>query len=599
MSRPESPASPSISLPRSPAVPDADTTTDPAAKLRVRLLDAPDDAGARYALGGLLAEGERYVEAALEFYLAQAVAPDDARLEALATALGLARFTETKPWAILAYRSLLTDGKIDLRTCMGAILSLLRCDVEVAGLLAADEAKLTQVVRDALTRPMRLADNTLFLEVMRRELISDDGFEAAFSRLRRSVLMAVDGKRVQTETIRLVVALALQCHNTEYAYFVTPAEDDAVDRLRESLVGGDFEDPVFGLAVLACYESLRLLAQASAPLATVLETDTDLRPLYDRMIVEPAEEERLRGAIPALGAIDNDVSRKVRRQYEENPYPRWSSIGIHGGSTLGDRLAANFPGFDGRHLNGPIEMLVAGCGTGKHPISTALEYPHADILAVDLSLSSLAYGKRMAQRLGVDRVEFAQGDILGLDGLARRFDVVECVGVLHHMQDPLAGWRVLRGLLKPGGVMFIGLYSERARGNVVAVADWIRKEGIAPTPEGLRAFRRRVLEGSVPEAFRATAGVHDFFSLSGCRDMYFHIQEQRYTIPRLRRELDVLDLEPIGFLFPDPIVLRTYRQSFPGDSSRTDLGNWEILEQQHPRIFGRMYQFYCRPRGGG
>jgi hypothetical protein len=35
---------------------------------------------------------------------------------------------------------------------------------------------------------------------------------------------------------------------------------------------------------------------------------------------------------------------------------------------------------------------------------------------------------------------------------------IEAVGVLHHMEDPLAGWRVLCGLLRLGGFMQIGLY---------------------------------------------------------------------------------------------------------------------------------------------
>ena len=43
-----------------------------------------------------------------------------------------------------------------------------------------------------------------------------------------------------------------------------------------------------------------------------------------------------------------------------------------------------------------------------------------------------------------------------------KFDIIESAGVLHHMSEPMTGWRVLTDLLKPSGLMRIGLYSELA-----------------------------------------------------------------------------------------------------------------------------------------
>ena len=52
----------------------------------------------------------------------------------------------------------------------------------------------------------------------------------------------------------------------------------------------------------------------------------------------------------------------------------------------------------------------------------------------------------------------------------RRFDLIEAVGVLHHLADPYAGWRVLLSLLRPGGFMLLGLYSAPARRNLAGIA---------------------------------------------------------------------------------------------------------------------------------
>ena len=75
--------------------------------------------------------------------------------------------------------------------------------------------------------------------------------------------------------------------------------------------------------------------------------------------------------------------------------------------------------------------------------------------------------------------------------LERRFDVIECVGVLHHMEDPVAGWRVLRRLLEPGGYMKIGLYSERARRHIVAARAFLAARGDPPTPAGICCWTSR------------------------------------------------------------------------------------------------------------
>jgi 2-polyprenyl-3-methyl-5-hydroxy-6-metoxy-1,4-benzoquinol methylase len=51
--------------------------------------------------------------------------------------------------------------------------------------------------------------------------------------------------------------------------------------------------------------------------------------------------------------------------------------------------------------------------------------------------------------LGLENIEFAQADILELGSLGRSFDIIESVGVLHHLHDPLEGWRVLLALRGP------------------------------------------------------------------------------------------------------------------------------------------------------
>ena len=120
-----------------------------------------------------------------------------------------------------------------------------------------------------------------------------------------------------------------------------------------------------------------------------------------------------------------------------------------------------------------LDMLVAGCGTGQIAIASAQKYSGARVLAIDLSLTSLCYAKRKTPAELAARIDYAQADILKLASIGRSFDVVDASGVLHHMADPLEGWRMLLLLLRAGGLMHLGFYSETGRRDVVAARSFI------------------------------------------------------------------------------------------------------------------------------
>jgi SAM-dependent methyltransferase len=216
------------------------------------------------------------------------------------------------------------------------------------------------------------------------------------------------------------------------------------------------------------------------------------------------------------------------------------------------------------------------------------------VLALDLSLTSLAYAVRKTRELGVANVEYRQADILALGALAERFDVVDCTGVLHHLEDPVAGWRILCSLLRPGGVMRIGLYSEIARRHVVRAREFIAAGGFPPTPEGIRACRAAILARSDDALLARVARGEDFYSLSACRDLIFHVQEHRFTLPQIAGIIGDLDLGFVGFEWADPDAAARYRARFPEDRALTDLGNWHRLETDRPDTFVLMYQFWVR-----
>ena len=110
-------------------------------------------------------------------------------------------------------------------------------------------------------------------------------------------------------------------------------------------------------------------------------------------------------------------------------------------------------------------------------------------------------------------IEYRQADILRIGELTRTFDIVESVGVLHHLAEPFYGWRILLSRLRPGGFMRLGFYSELARRHVVKAREIIAAHGYTSTAVDIRRFRQDFARYSSLE-LQALSQYRDFYSTS-------------------------------------------------------------------------------------
>lgn len=240
-----------------------------------------------------------------------------------------------------------------------------------------------------------------------------------------------------------------------------------------------------------------------------------------------------------------------------------------------------------------VEVLIAGCGTGQHSIETTQRLIGVHTLAVDLSLTSLCYAQRKTRALGLKNLRYAQADIMQLGAIGRTFDLIEAGGVLHHLADPLAGWRVLISILRSGGIMRVGLYSELARSHVIAARAFITERGYGSSADDIRRFRQDMMMTGSETAAKLASGHRDFFSTSECRDLLFHCQEHRFTLPLISAFLAESRLEFLGFDI-EGSALAQFRRRFPDRSALTDLDLWNAFEAENPHTFIGMYQFFVR-----
>jgi SAM-dependent methyltransferase len=439
-------------------------------------------------------------------------------------------------------------------------------------LLAREASGAAPADLDAVARdPLWLAFLSLCLNV-------EAAMEARLTSLRAALIARVGQGTVPAPLEPLTCALALQAFAGEYLAPGFDASDPLLQALSAPLT-----------ALSPGPEVMERLAAIPGGLGSLL-----IKRTLDDLVVE----RRLARAFPTLTAADDPdaedaVSAAVRNQYELNPYPRWSEPPTPDQRTLASVITA-LPGVTDP---GPVRnLLIAGCGTGYEAIDLARTDPTLKITALDLSRPSLAYSARMATELGVRSIDFRQGDILNLESLEGAFDVAVSTGVLHHMDDPAAGLASVVRTLRPGGVLRLGLYSERARSAVRAAQSEIRARGLSATPDDIRAFRRIVLDAPATSPLAPLRTSDDFYSLSGCRDLVFHVQERAYDPAGLAELLAAAGLTLVGFDAPEEAMAR-FRERRGPTANALDLTLWDAVEADHPGLFAGMYHLWARKPG--
>ena len=442
-----------------------------------------------------------------------------------------------------------------------------------------------------------IADNIFLRCALELTIICGVTLELFLTGLRHALLRlaindASEPVKIADDVLGLFCSVAQQCFLNEYVFSQTADETQRAYHLREDLLqrlSARKDVPALLLAAVAAYYPLHCLPGAKSLLAP--EWPKEIADLLRLQVREPLEEADDRGAVPVLTEIEDRTSLDVMRQYEENPYPRWT---INPLAALARNAKADSATAGGDQTGGSEAILIAGCGTGEHPFDIAQKSPQARILAVDLSLASLAYARRKTRDEDLGNIEYAQADILKLSAIGRTFDRIEAVGVLHHLADPKAGWSVLLSLLAPGATMRVGLYSETARRSIIEARALIAGRGYEPTADGIRALRQTIVREKDEPRWRSIVQTADFYSMSGCRDIFFHVMEHRFTIPEIKSFLDQHGLRFLGFEL-DPKVIEKFQARFPGADALTSLDHWHAFEADNPQTFLKMYIFsVCR-----
>lgn len=297
--------------------------------------------------------------------------------------------------------------------------------------------------------------------------------------------------------------------------------------------------------------------------------------------------------------MSQQITSQVSQFYNQYPFPL-APVVIQDDSRL---PLLNFWGrfTPKQYLSENSRVLVAGCGTNE-AISMALSLPKSEIIAIDLSLTSLDISKKIAQQFGLANLQFYQADILNLPPL-ESFDFISSFGVLHHLNDPQRGLNNLRALLKPNGMMELMFYSEAHRYFIEKIQKIVTL--LAGEDQGFEN-KFQIAKNFIESTTKNSWPYGVYVDISQVRDLaernpqvfadtFVHPHEVCYDFPGLQTLLQRSNLQRINFSHPMEweVNLIPYNNPILGDcfAALPRETQYEIVDM----INGPLYILLARP----
>lgn len=291
----------------------------------------------------------------------------------------------------------------------------------------------------------------------------------------------------------------------------------------------------------------------------------------------------------------------VQAQYEAYPYPERDPKDerkrlITGSPSLPTEMDHWLWG-GARDWSQPLRALVAGGGTGDALIQLAQTLTDAgrpfEITYLDLSTASRRIAEKRAKMRKLGGITFVTGSLLDARDHGP-FDYVDCCGVLHHLDNPQAGFDALAAALKPDGGMGIMVYAPHGRSGVypLQAAFGTALAGLKPRE---RLTRARAIYDRLPEAHpfkRNTRVVDHEKGDAGFYDLLLHSTDRPFTITELTDALHAAGLDYAGT--PEPMLYDPARLT--GDLELPEgVARMQLAEDLRGTF--KTHVVYARPKG--
>lgn len=448
---------------------------------------------------------------------------------------------------------------------------------------------------------IKYLSSDLLLKRLKNSLICCHHIENIYTQTRKHLLskIFIDKSSIGEAEHKLLSAICIQCDYNGYIWEVTDKEKKEIQNVEEKII----EDlkltddiNINEVLIYACYKPLLNNTSIVNYLSKKFkDTDEINYEVIQSLILEPLSLRENNDHIKSFNKVKDKTSLKVMNMYKEHPYPKWkgiyyipSEINVHQKYYDRDLTEKN-------DSNIQKEILIAGCGTGQELVTVSKIYSNSNITAIDISLPSLSYAYKRAKDNDVNNFELIHMDLLELVNYKKKFDIINCSGVLHHMKDPELGLKALISCLKEDGYLNIGLYSRTARENITKLRKLIADNNLNNSHEEITKIRRSIILGyDGYESFNHLLNVRDFYSFNEMQDLLFHPRELVFNLEEIDEMLRRNNLAFIEFDNKYQKVKDVYNKNYPKDKKLRSVKNWIEFEDKYPLTFLGMYQFFAK-----
>jgi len=237
---------------------------------------------------------------------------------------------------------------------------------------------------------------------------------------------------------------------------------------------------------------------------------------------------------------------EVREQYEQYPYP------LRDPEDERKRLLTTEDSFlekinhycyQGKHDFHNFRALVAGGGTGSAAIFLAEQLRQnkkSEVVYLDISARSMEIAQKRAAIRGLDNITWVHDSLLNLpeSGLGL-FDYINCVGVLHHLEDYTKGLQALAAVLADDGCLGIMVYGKTGRTPVYQMQELMRMVNEGEPDMQVRVENtRQILADLPPTNFfkrfeKEWLSEVDKYGDIGVYDLFLHSQDHGFDVLEL------------------------------------------------------------------
>lgn len=228
-----------------------------------------------------------------------------------------------------------------------------------------------------------------------------------------------------------------------------------------------------------------------------------------------------------------------------------------------------------------LNIFVAGCGTKQAAIIAKCNPEHY-VIGADISKKSIDSSEHLKKKYSLHNLELLHDDFRNIT-FTKKFDLIICSGVIHHLEDPNSGLNYLSNILESDGVIDLMVYGDKSNSCLNFFKQFFKKINLKQDERSIAFLKNFINTLNPGHPLKNLVGNStDMKNDSGIVDLLLHQSEKFFSIKEIISLLEKNNLVIKSFIhnnftslsrffFHSPEILQTINNIKVEDK-------WEIAQ---------------------